>query len=44
MEVIVLSGTILKQRRERKLVNGFLSGIIPERIGKILVVINFQEK
>ena len=34
----------LKQERERKLVKGFSSGVIPERIGKILVVISFPEK
>ena len=30
--------------RERKVVKGFSSGMIPERIGKILVDISFQEK
>ena len=30
---------ILKQEKERKLIKGSLSGMIPERIGKILVVI-----
>ena len=34
---------ILKQKKERKLVKGFSSGTIPERTGKILVVISFQE-
>ena len=34
---------ILKQKKERKLVKGFSSGMIPERIGKILVVISFQK-
>ena len=43
IKVILLSGTILKQRKERKLVKGFSSGMIPERIGKILVLISFQE-
>ena len=38
------SGMILEQERERKLEKGFSSGMIPERIGKILVVISFQEK
>ena len=33
----------MKQEKERKLVKGFSSGTIPERIGKILVVISFQE-
>ena len=35
-----MPGAILKQKEERKLVKGFLSGTIPERI---LVVISFQE-
>ena len=43
IEVILSSGMILKQGKERKLVKGFLSGTIPERTGKILVVISFQE-
>ena len=43
IEVILSSGTILKQGKERKLVKGFSSGMIPERIGKFLVVISFQE-
>ena len=44
IEVILSSGMILKQEREKKLEKGFLSGTIPERIGKILVDISFQEK
>ena len=44
IEVLLLSGMKLKQKKERKKVRkGFLSGMIPERIGKILVVISFQE-
>ena len=31
------------QKQERRLEKGYSSGMIPERIGKILVVINFQE-
>ena len=34
---------ILKQKKERKLVKCFSSGTIPERTGKILVVISYQE-
>ena len=34
---------ILKQKKERKLVTGFSSEMIPERTEKILVVISFQE-
>ena len=34
---------ILEQKNERKLVKVFLSGMIPERIGKFLAVISFQE-
>ena len=37
---IVWDGT---ETRKRKLVKGFSSGMIPERIGKFLVVISFQE-
>ena len=33
----------MKQERERKLVKGFSSGMIPEGIGKILVIISLQE-
>ena len=40
IEVLLLPGAILKQKEERKLVKGFSSGMIPERI---LVVIGFQE-
>ena len=43
IDVMLLSGMILKQERERNLEKGFSSGMIPERIGKILVVISFQE-
>ena len=43
IEVILSSGMILKQKKERKLVKGFPSGTIPQRTGKILVVISFQE-
>ena len=43
IEVILSSGMILKQGKERKPVKGFSSGMIPERIGKFLVVISFQE-
>ena len=43
IEVIILSRMILKQKKERKLVKGFSSGMIPERTGKILVVSSFQE-
>ena len=32
------------QNQEGKLVKGFSSGMIPERIGKILVALSFQEK
>ena len=34
---------IVKQEKERKLVKGFSFGMIPERIGRILVAISFQE-
>ena len=34
---------ILKQKKERKLVKDFSSGTTPERIGKVLVVISYQE-
>ena len=40
IRIEVLPGAILKQKEERKLVKGFSSGMIPERI---LVVISFQE-
>ena len=43
IEVLLLSRMILKQKKERKLVKGFSSGMISERTGKILVVISFQE-
>ena len=34
---------IVKQKKKRKLVKGSSSGMIPERIGGILVVISFKE-
>ena len=40
IEVLLLPGAILNQKEERKLVKGFSSGMIPERI---LVVISFEE-
>ena len=43
IKVLLSSGTILKQKKERKLVKGFLSGTIPERTGKILVDISFHK-
>ena len=43
IEVLLSLGTILQQKKERKLVKGFSSGMIPERTEKILVVISFQE-
>ena len=43
IEVLLSPGVILKQKKERKLVKGFLSGTIPERTRRILVVISFQE-
>ena len=43
IEVLLLPGAMLKQKKERKLVTGFSSGTIPERTRKILVVISFQD-
>ena len=40
IEVLLLPGAILKQKEERKVLKGFSSGTIPDRI---LVVISFQE-
>ena len=40
IEVLLLPGAILKQKKERKLIKGFYSGTISERI---LVVISFQQ-